>query len=241
MQKINTSPKKYARLGGLLYLINIIFGIFAIAYVEGKIMVADDPAATANNIITHEFLYRLGIAAHIIILLTNIPIALIFYRLFRIVNKNATVLVLFFSLVGTAIEAVNLLNQYEPLLLLYNKVSINSLSQGDVQKWVFTLLRLKTVGFNLALVFFGCYGFSIGYLIIKSQFLPKAIGVFMAIGGGCYLFYSFATFLVPKFAASLVPFIQIPSGLAEISFALWLFIAGVNFTRWKEQEQIALS
>ena len=241
MQTTHTSPKKYARLGGILYLINIVFGFFAIAYVESKIMVGNDPAATANNIIAHNFLYRLGIVAHIIILLTNVPLALVFYRLFRIVNKNATLLVIFFTVVGTAIESGNLLNQFEPLLLLRKCSPAGSLSQEQIHDLVYTLLRLKTVGFHLSLVFYGFYGLSAGYLIFRSAFLPKVIGIFLAIGGLCYITYSFASFLVPKFAASLVPYIQIPSGLAELTFCLWLLIAGVNSKKWKEQEQMAIS
>ncbi len=241
MQATYTSPKKYARLGGALYLINIVFGLFAIAYVESKIMVGGDPATTANNIIAHEFLYRIGIVAHVIILLTNVPLALIFYRLFRIVSKNATLLVIFFTLVGTAIEAGNLLNQFEPLLLLKKGSTAGTFGQEQIQELVYSLLRLKTVGFHLALVFFGFYGLSAGYLIFKSAFLPKTIGILLATGGLCYITYSFLSFLVPGFAASLVPYIQIPSGIAELTFCLWLLIAGVNSKKWREQEQMAIT
>jgi hypothetical protein len=233
----NTSPKIYARIGGVLYLINIVFGFFAIAYVEGKIVVANNSAATVNNIVNHEFLYRLGIVAHIIILITNVPLALIFYRLFRIVNKNAILLVIFFSLVGTAIEAANLLNQFEPLVLL-NGMQTGGFSSAQINELVYASLRLKTVGFNLALVFFGFYGISIGYLIFNSTFLPKAIGLFLGIGGTCYLVYSFSNFLAPKFSALLVPYIQIPSGLAELTFCIWLLIAGVSVRKWREKEKL---
>jgi hypothetical protein len=242
MEITNISPRKSARLGGIFYLINIVLGIFSIAYVESIIVVDGNPAATVYNIIEHELLFRLGIVAHIIILLTNFPLALIFYRLFRIVNKDASLLIVFFTLVGTAIEAANLLNQFAPLLLLKSGTqAVGSLNQEQTNEQVITLLRLKTVGFNLALIFYAFYDLSAGYLIFKSAFLPKSVGIFLATGGLCYLTYSFAAFLAPKFADSLVPYIQIPSGLAELTFCLWLLIAGVNLNKWKEQEQIALS
>jgi hypothetical protein len=230
-----TSPKVYARIGGVLYLINIVFGFFAIGYVPGVIVVANNAAATSSNILSHELLYRLGIVAHIIILLTNIPLAVIFFRLFKVVNKNITLLVVFFTLVGTAIEAANLLNQFTPLLLLKDGVGQNAFTPEQIQSLTFRLLRLHTFGFNLALVFFGFYGISIGSLIFKSTFLPKFIGVFLWIGGICYLFYSFSNFLAPNFSAQLVPYIQIPSGLAELTFCLWMLIAGVNETKWKQK------
>lgn len=224
-----------ARIGGALYFINIVFGIFAIGYISSSIIMGDNAAATAHNILSNESLYRLGLVFHIIILLTNIPLAVIFYRLFKVVNRNATLLVVFFTLVGTAIEAVNLLNEFAPLILLKGDKYSGIFSPGELQSWTHMLLRLKGVGFNLALVFFGFYCISIGYLIFKSTFLPKIIGVLMAIGGTCYLLNSFTNFLAPKFARSLVPYILIPSGLAELLLCLWLLIGGVNVARWEQK------
>lgn len=230
-------PKTYARLGGALYLVNIIGGIFAIGYVASAMVVAGNAAGTVNNIVAHEQLYRAGIAVHILILLTNIPLAVIFYHLFKKVNLKATLLVVFFTLVGTTIEAANLFNQFAPLVLLHGS---GNLSAEHMQALSYSFLRLQTIGFNLALVFFGCYGWSIGYLIYKSTFLPRTIGVFMAIGGSCYLVNSFADFMNPHFAAGLSPFIQIPSGLAELTFCLWLLIKGVNEAEWDEVGQAAI-
>ena len=89
------SIKMIARLGGLLYLINIVFGIFSIGYVASVIIVSGNASATAQNIITHEYLYRLGLAAHVIVLLTNVPLAIVFYRLFKIVSRPLVILVIF--------------------------------------------------------------------------------------------------------------------------------------------------
>ena len=229
------SIKTIARIGGLLYLINIVLGIWAIGYVPGVIVVNGDAAATAHNIITHEQFYRLGLAAHVVILLTNIPLAVIFYELFKIVNRKVVLLVVFLTIVGTAIESVNLLNQFAPLILLKNGSHVSAFTPGQLQTIVYKLNQLQETGFNLALVFFGCYCISVGYLIFKSTFLPKTIGVMMAVGGLCYLINSFTSFLAPKVAASLFPFIQIPSGLAELSFCLWLLMAGVNNLKWKNK------
>ena len=196
------SIKTIARVGGLLYLINIVLGFFAIGYVPGVIEVAGNPAATAHNIITHEQFYRLGLVAHIIILLTNIPLAVIFYEVFKVVNKKVTLLVVFFTLTGTAIEAVNLLNQFASLILLKGN-NLNAFTDEQLQLLVYKLNQLQGEGFNLALVFFGFYCISIGYLIFKSTFLPKIIGVMMIIGGFCYLINSFISFLAPQFADNL--------------------------------------
>jgi hypothetical protein len=228
------SIKTIARIGGALYLINIVLGIWAIGYVSNVVVVDGDPAATAHNILSQEQLYRLGLVAHIIILRTNIPLAVIFYELFKVVNKRITLLVVFFTITGTAIESVNLLNQFAPLALLKNGNGVSAFSPAQLQTIVYKLNQLQVTGFNLAIVFFGCYCISVGYLIFKSTFLPKTIGIMMVIGGLCYLVNSFSSFLAPRIAANFFPFIQIPSGVAELSFCLCLLIVGVNLVKWKK-------
>src|SRR6266496_6325894 len=112
------SARIHARVAGLLYLIVIIAGLFAEMFVRGRLVVAHDAAATAHNIVAHALQYRLGFAAELIALLCNVPPALIFYELFKVVNQCVALLVVFFSLVGTAIESVDLLNHLAPLTLL---------------------------------------------------------------------------------------------------------------------------
>jgi hypothetical protein len=140
-------------------------------------------------------------------------------------------MVVFFTIIGTAIEAVNLLSQFAPLVLL--KGNATAFSAEQLQSIVYKLNQLEGNGFNLALVFFGCYCISIGYLVFKSTFLPKIVGVLLVIGGLCYLTNSFASFIAPQFAASLFPLIQLPSGLAELTFCICLLI-GVNVKKWNE-------
>jgi hypothetical protein len=231
------SIKSTARVGGFLYLVNIVFGFFAIGYVPGVVIKHADAATTAGNILGHELLYRMGLAAHALILLTNIPLAIVFYRLFKIVSRNISLLVVFFTLVGTSVEAASLINQFMPLILLKGNTAFQSFSPGQLQSLAYLGQSLEGAGFNLSLVFFGCYGISIGTLICRSRFLPRAIGVLMIVGGSCYVFNSFASFVAPAFASSLVPYIQLPSGLAELSLCLWLLIAGVNSKKWQEQQE----
>lgn len=233
-QTTEASPQVYARAAGAFYLINIVFGFFAIGYVPSAIVVSGNAAATAHNIIAHGLLYRFGLSAHIIILLTNIPLAVIFYYLFKVVNVKVSLLVVFFTLVGTAIEATNLLNQFVPLTLLNGEHFQSVFNPEQLQSLAYMHIRMQASGFNIALVFFGFYCLSIGYLVFRSTFLPRIVGAFLVIGGLCYLFNSFAVFLAPEFAAGLSPYIQIPSGLAELTLCLWLLVAGLDAAKWKE-------
>ena len=113
-----TSPGRLARVAGALYLLNIVGGAFAIGVVPALLVVPGDAAATGHNVLAHEPLYRLAVVAHVVILVTNVPLAAIFYDLFKVVERRLALLVAFFTLVGTAVEAAGLLNQVAPLLLL---------------------------------------------------------------------------------------------------------------------------
>lgn len=173
-------------------------------------------------------------------LMCNIPLALIFYDLFKVVNRRLALLVVFFTLVGTAIEGANLLNQFAPLILLGGGHYLSVFNTEQLQALAYMPFDSQAIGYNIQQVFYACYLLVAGYLVFRSTFLPRVIGVLLAIGGLCYLIYSFATFLAPGFAAHLVPYIQLPSGVAELSLCLWLLVMGVNVSRWKEQASKAL-
>ncbi len=234
-QTAEASPRNLARIAGALYLVVIIGGFFAIGYVPAAIVVPGDAAATAHNIQAHELLYRLGLVAHIVILLCNIPLAVIFYDLFKVVSRRLALFVVFFTLVGTAVEGANLLNQFAPLILLDGGKYSSALTAEQVQALAYLPIDLITISYSINQVIYGGYILSAAYLIFRSTFLPRVIGVLLAIGAICYLIYSFAIFLSPEFAAHLVPYIQLPSLVGEGSLCLWLLIVGLNVQRWKEQ------
>src|SRR5918912_326839 len=128
-----TSPHRLAITAGALYLINIVLGAFAIGVVPAIIPVGPDAAATVHNIQTHELLYRLGLAGHVVVTVTNVPLALIFYELFKVVNRRLALLDAFFILVATTLEAGGLLNQFTPLVLLGNESVTSALPTAQVQ------------------------------------------------------------------------------------------------------------
>src|SRR5215213_11459918 len=126
------STRQLARIAGALYLVNIVGGAFAIGYVNGTLL-TDDLATTARNIDSHLLLYRSGIAAHVIVTVTNVPLALIFYELFKVVNRRLALLDAFFVLVATAIEAAGLVTQFAPLVLLGSDTFVNALPAAQLQ------------------------------------------------------------------------------------------------------------
>ncbi len=188
-----------------------------------------------RNIRAHELLYRLGLAAHVVVTVTNVPLAVIFYDLFKVVNRRLALLDAFFILVATAIEAAGLLHQFAPLVLL-NSVSSASTPAAQLQALAYAPgSALSGIDYSIHTVFFGLDILCAAYLVLRSTFLPRAIGVLLAVDGLAYLLYSFADFLAPGFAAQLVPWIQLPALLGEGSLCLWLLVVGVNVERWKER------
>jgi Domain of unknown function (DUF4386) len=235
----DTSPRRLARIAGALYLINIVLGAFAIGIVPAIIAVGPDAAATAHNIQTHELLYRLGLAAHVVVTVTNVPLAVIFYDLFKVVNRRLALLDACFILVATAIEAAGLVNQFSPLVLLGSGPTASALPTPQLEAFAYLPSALSGIGYSIAQVFFTFDLLTIGYLVLRSTFLPRVIGVLLAIAGLAYLIYSFANLLAPGFAGNLVPWIQLPSLLGEGSFCLWLLIVGLNAQRWNERANAA--
>jgi hypothetical protein len=190
--------QRLARIAGALYLVNILAGAFAIGYVS----------SVAPTIHSNEALFRAGIAAHLIVALTNPALALIFYEIFKVVNHRLALMAAFFGLVATAIEGASLFVQVDhPIVVPYD---------------VYT-------------TFFGFDLLTIGYLILISNFLPHPIGLLLVIDGAGYVAYGFTHILAPALAGHLVPWIQLPILAAEGSLTVGLLVVGVNAARWMEQ------
>jgi hypothetical protein len=224
----NITSKKLARIAGLFYLIVIGTGLFAEVFVRQALRVPGDAIATAHNILGAEMLYRLGIVADLTNFIVGLPCVLIFYMLFKQVNKYLTVLAIFFVIIQTAIIAVNLLNQISPLLYLGDEQYLRSFQPDQLAMLSGHALDLQAQGYAIGLVFFGFYCMIIGYLIVRSAFLPRILGLLYSLAGLCYVINSYAMFLSPGFAGSLFPYIMIPSFVGEFSLSLWLLIMGVK-------------
>src|SRR5215213_11372390 len=166
------SPRQLARIAGALYLINIVGGAFAIGFVRAALF-TPDLATTAHNIQTHQLLYRSGLAAHLVVTVTNVPLALIFYELFKVVNRRLALLAAFFILVATAIEAAGLLNQFTPLVLLGSGPYANDFPAAQLEALAHTSGSLASFHYDVYTVFFGLDIIILAYLVITSTFLPR--------------------------------------------------------------------
>lgn len=169
---VDGSPRRLAWMAGALYLINILGGAFAITIVPAMLVVQGNLAATAHNLQTHELLYRSGLAAHLVVTTTNVPLAVIFYELFKVVNRRLALLDACFILVATAIEAAGLLNQFAPLVLLGNPPYTGALSPSQLQALASLPGDLASSDYTLHTVF-GLDILVFAFLVLRSAFLPE--------------------------------------------------------------------
>ena len=216
----------------MLYLLIIAAGLFAEAFVRSRLIVPADAAATAANILAHRTLFRVGMAADLSTFLCAIPLTVILFALLRPVNKHVALVMLLFNLAQDAIGGMNALNTYRPLQLLGGADYLNVFSPEQLQAMALLALRTHSVGFGIALMFFGASCLALGYLIFKSGFFPGILGILMAIAGACYLTNGFLSILSPSLASILV---LLPAFVGELALALWLAVKGVDVPKWNEK------
>src|SRR5690349_21922282 len=234
-----SSPQLYSRIGGALYLIIIVIGVFGEVFVGGKLIVSGDGTVTAKDIIASESLCRIHIAAELFLLICAIVLLMILFVLLRPVSRELTLLALFFNLVSIGLEAATTMYLVVALFPLGNSAYLKAFSPEQLYAMASLSLKSHGYGFGVSLLFFGCFCVIIGRVIYRSGFLPKAIGALMQIAGLCYLTDSFALVLSPAFANRLFPAILLPAFVGEASFCLWLLTKGVNVQRWKERASAA--
>ncbi len=230
-----TSTSKNARVAGLLYLCGAVIGYFNVMYVPGALIVRGDPVTTANNIATHDLLFRLGIVSDLLVAVMGIVITLALYRLFEAVDKNqAMLMVILGGIIQTPIFFLNALNWVAVLLLVHGSHftvgGIDYLSvfvRPEREALAMLFLSLHHYGWVVSEIFSGLWLFPFGILVVRSGFLPRILGLWLIVNGFAYLTVSFTELLVPQYA-NLVSTIAFPALFGEIAIILWLSIMGAK-------------
>lgn len=234
------SLRALSRLGGVLYLIIIVGGIIGEAFIRGRIVVAGDARATAANITALESLWRIGIAAELFMLMCTVALALIFYVLLRPVSRDLALLAVLFNLVSIAVEAVNEQRLLAALFPLGKAKYLAAFEPEQLRTLSSLSLRSYSHGFGISLLFFGCECLVLGYLIFRSGYLPKTVGILMQLAGWSYLVNTFALLLSPRLAGWIFPTILVPALIGEASLCLWLLVRGVDEEQLKARAGAAV-
>lgn len=203
-----------ARVAGLAYLTTIASGLFAEVYVRGSIRSAD-PISTGERFVDLEQLHRLGVLADCLMLVSYVVVTATLYRLFKLVSGTVSLLAAFFSLIGIAILAAS-------MTILLAPIYLHGASTA------FDALRLHGAAFNLSSMFFGPYCGLIGWLVIRSRWLPAWIGWLMILAGLAFVLHASIGLAAPALARSIPDAVMLISLLAEGSLALWLAVFGVR-------------
>ena len=227
----DTSPLFLARTAGLLYLLMIPLGIFGILYVPSSLFVPGDAAATAANIMASESLFRLSIVSALILQIIQILLVLVLYKLLKPVNKVHASFMVVFALAAVPIAMLNEFNQFAALLLLSGADYLTAFGTDQLHAQVMLFLDLHEHGIFIAQLFWGLWLFPMGYLVYKSGFLPRIIGVLLMIGCFGYLIDSVVFFLLPNIDATISGF----TFWGELLLPLWLLIKGVNVEEWEKR------
>ncbi len=228
------SPRLKARIAGACWLLCIVAGMVGFI-AGGPLIVANDAAATATNILANESLFRFGFAANLISGLSYVGVTVFMYYVLKPVSRSLSLLAAFFGLAGVAIGGVAWVSHLAPLVLLHGDQYLAAFTTSQLQAMSMIALRLQMQVFNIGMVFFGVQCFVIGYLILRSTFLPRVLGILLGFGGLSYVIVCFANFLLPMLGARLTPFIFPVAFIGEGSLAVWLLVKGVNVQRWKDQ------
>ena len=232
-----TSPQVYARIGGVLYLIIIVIG-FSSEFFGREKLVASGDTATASNIVASESLWRISIAGDLILLVCAVALTMILYVLLRPVNKNLALLAVLFNIVELPIEAASKLCLFAALFLSGNADYLKAFQPHQLHALVKISLKLHDYGFGIDLVFFGFACLVYGYLLFRSGYFPRTLGVLMAIAGLSYLTNSFTLILAPAYSGRIFP-ILVLALVGELSLCLWLMVRGVNVPKWNEKASLA--
>ncbi len=221
--------QRYARVAGLLFLVSLVAGGFGEAYVPSKLIVSADPAATVANIKNFDFLYRLGFAAFLIESLCDATLALLLYALLKPVSKELSLLAAFFGLLATALFAAAELFYFAPTIIL-KATYLNSFSADQLNSLVLLSLKFYSYGGMILTAYYGMSWIVRGYLMFRSGYLPKFLGVLMTIGGVGFVARNFLLTLAPAYASDLLLMLMFPGGLIMTA---WLLIKGVNESKWE--------
>jgi len=222
---------KSAKIAGVGYVIIFVLGIVANFFIFGGLIVKGDAAITANNIMSNQLLFRCGIASWIVVLLCDIVIAWALYIFLKPVSKSLSLLTSWFRLIYIAIFGITQLNLIFVLILLSGADYLAVFNTTQLQALALMFLNGHNYGFLIGLVFFGIHLFLISYLILKSEYIPKILGVLLILSAFGYLLDSFANFLLPSYADYQTIFlllVAVPGIIGELSFTLWLLIKGTK-------------
>jgi Domain of unknown function (DUF4386) len=227
-----SSVQRYARAAGIMFLISFVAGSFGEFYVPSKLIVAGNAAATVSNIVEHEMLFRLGFAGYLLEALCDVGLALVLCVLLRPVHRNLALLSAFFGLVSTALFAVCEMLFFCAPLLVKNPVFAQSFTREQLDALVYFFVRVYALGAGLFMVFYGSASLIRSYLIYRSGYIPRFIGVLFGLVGVAFIVKNFTLVVAPAYSWDLL---LAPAPIMVLVVTVWFLAKGVDVDKWNER------
>jgi len=227
------SVRSRARIAGMLYVLCIVCGFFAEGIVRARLIVYTDAAATAGNILTSPGLFRMGFFADVAAMTSGVLSSVIVYTLLKPVSRTVALTVLVLDVISNTVSIGGSILLYAPLTLLNGGGVWAPIAPAELQALALLSIKLYELVYAMNLALFSGSCLLTGYLIYRSTFLPRFLGMLLAVAGVCYFVNSVVNFMPLGFGEELFPWILLPCLLGESALALWLLVLGVNESRWR--------
>lgn len=221
--------KKTARLAGFLYLIVVITGMFSLAYVPSKLIVWTDAAATFQNIAASETLFRMSLVSSALCYVAFLLLPFVLYFLLRSINETAAKLMVVLAVVSVPISMLNLQNKYAVLTLINGANHLKIFSSQQIGSQMMMMLENYDHGILIVQIFWGLWLLPFGFLVYRSGFLPRVLGILLMLGCFGYLISFVGNSMLLNYGATtLARFARMPAAFGEIGTCLWLLIRGIK-------------
>jgi hypothetical protein len=227
---ITASPKRIARIAGLLYLVVGVFGGFAVGYVSPMLYVAGDAAATTAKVVANANLVRIGVMADLLQATVFIFLALTLFLLLSRVHRSAATAMVVLVAIATTIMCLDKVFQFAALRVATDPSYATAFGAAGSNALVLLLLDIHNYGFLIAQIFFGLWLVPLGYLVYRSGMFPRALGVVLVVAGASYIVDMLVAFMSPDLSAAIHGFLAAPPAIAEVWMLGYLLIFGVRNT-----------
>lgn len=229
------SPRTYARMVGILYLVIFVLGPLAFFMGRTSVVVPGDPTATAANIVASESMFRFGMVAETAIVLIEIVVSALLYVLLRPVSKPLSLAAALARFAQSVLQAVNLFTAVPALLLLGGAGYLTAFAPDQVNALVLLFLDVNAFLIFMWGLIFGFHLLLLGYLVFRSGFWPRLLGILLVVGAVGYLLQSYGHLLAPQFDAILATVVIVLSIPGELAFTIWLLWKGIDVERWEQR------